>query len=184
MKLREKTNFIVMQVRGDWQALDITQLLKDLRKSDVFYEGNPIIGKILLTHEKLADIEKTSIFLSPLSASEINRLKSQISIADLNLLITDIMRRKLLRRTRKQKGELSLPDLENIEIRAKSAFQELRSATLFDHVIPNNDGEDSENWDAFYFPVGHAGNTLETVASILQGKETHGSEKWSEDLLA
>ena len=41
-----------------------------------------------------------------------------------------------------------------------------------------------ENWDAFYFPVGDAGKTLETVVSILQGKETNGAEKWGEDLLA
>ncbi len=181
--LREDERYVVMEVRGDWQALDIKQLSTELKKTDVFYEGNPMIGKLLLTHENLSGIKKNSIFLSPLSASEIKRLKKQMTVPELNRLITDVMRRKLLRRTRGQKGELSLPDLENIEIRAKSAYMELRTACLFDHVIPNTNGEDSDNWDAFYFPIGDAGKTLEAVAAILQGKKTPLSENWSEDLL-
>jgi hypothetical protein len=40
-------------------------------------------------------------------------------------LTSRMMRRKLLRRTRRQKGELSRPDLENIETRARSAYREL-----------------------------------------------------------
>jgi hypothetical protein len=67
------------------------------------------------------------------------------------------MRRKLLRRTRRQKGELSLKDLENIERCASSAFRELQEAVHFEWVIPNHNGEDSDNWEAFYYPKGAAG---------------------------
>jgi hypothetical protein len=62
-------------------------------------------------------------------------------------LVTDVMRRKLLRRTRRQKGELSLSDVENVETRARSAYLELQEAWHFQHVIPNHDGEDSEHRD-------------------------------------
>ena len=45
----------------------------------------------------------------------------------------------------------SLKDLENIERRAAGAYTELKEAWRFEYVIPNHDGEDSENWDAFYY---------------------------------
>jgi guanylate kinase len=84
-----------------------------------------------------------SIFLTPLSREEIEFLQSQkrgLLLAD---FLTDVMRRKLLRRTQRQKSILSLKDLENIERRATSAFAELKEAWRFEHVIPNHDGEDS-----------------------------------------
>jgi guanylate kinase len=79
--------------------------------------------------------------------------------------LTDVMRRKLLRRTQRQKSILSLKDLENIERRATSAFAEPKEAWRFEHVIPNHDGEDSENWDAFYASV-----ELFTAIECLQAR--------------
>ena len=93
------------------------------------------------------------------------------------------MRRKLLRRTRRQKGELSLRDLENIEKRAGSAYGEMGYACRFDRVLPNHDGEDSENWDAFYWPLGDARCSLRTLAALLRGEESPGTERWEKDLL-
>ena len=49
-------------------------------------------------------------------------------------------------------------DLEDIEKRASSAYRELQEAWRFDHVIPNHDGEDSDNWEAFYYLIGDARN--------------------------
>jgi len=98
-------------------------------------------------------------------------------------LIADVMRRKLLRRTRRQKGELSLRDLENIETRASSAYCELQEAHYFQYVIPNHDGEDSENWDAFYYPLGNARVALLAFVSLLAGKTSSGVEHWEEDLI-
>jgi guanylate kinase len=97
--------------------------------------------------------------------------------------VTDVMRRKLLRRTQRQKGILSLNDLENIERRAASAYVELKEAPHFDHVIPNHDGEDSENWDAFYYPVGDARKVLLAFADLLSGNVPSCAEKWDMDLL-
>src|SRR5262249_40143527 len=81
-------------------------------------------------------------------------------------------------RTSRQKGMLSLPDLENIERRCSSAYGELGFAHRFDHVIPNHDGEDSEHWDAFYHPLGDARRTLLALAALLQGRTPEGIERW------
>jgi guanylate kinase len=76
----------------------------------------------------LAGIDRLSIFLSPLSREEIIYLKAPERNVSLSDLVTDLMRRKLLRRTRRQKVELSAKDLENIETRAASAYRELEEA--------------------------------------------------------
>ena len=115
--------------------------------------------------------------MSPLSRDEILFLKSEpgVSLPD---LIADVMRRKLLRRTRRQKGELSFGDLENIEKRASSAHRELQEAHYFQYVIPNHDGEDSENWDAFYHPLGDDRVALLAFVSLLTGKTSSRVEHW------
>ena len=181
--LKEKDGFVVMDVRGDLQALDLGELHRSLSGGDVLFEGNPVIGRVLLTHPSLAEVKRLSVFMSPLSREEILSLKSAEPAVSLSGLVTDVMRRKLLRRTRKQKGELSLRDLENIERRASSAFTELQEAHHFRYVIPNHDGEDSENWDAFYYPLGDARASLNAFISLLQGKTSQGVESWEEDLI-
>jgi guanylate kinase len=45
----------------------------------------------------------------------------------------------------------------------------------------NHDGEDSENWDAFYYPIGDAWNALQAVVALLRG--VGNVERWDEELL-
>jgi guanylate kinase len=59
----------------------------------------------------------------------------------------------------------------------------LREAWKFDYVIPNHDGEDSEHWDAFYYPIGDARKALLAFAALLQGEAPPGVEKWEKDLV-
>ena len=180
---REKENFIVLDVRGDLQAVDLNDAERALAEGDLFYEGNPFIGRELLK-ALAAKIAVLSIFLTPLSREEIEFLQSQkrgLSLAD---FLTDVMRRKLLRRTQRQKSILSLKDLENIERRATSAYDELKEAWRFEHIIPNHDGEDSENWDAFYYPVGDARKTLSAFAALLSGEVPPLVERWDEFLVS
>ena len=181
--LQQKEGFVVMDVRGDLQALDLQELHESLSRGDVFFEGNPFFGSVLLSHPSLARINKLSLFMSPLSRDEFLSLKKAEPAVSLPDLVTDVMRRKLLRRTRKQKGELSLKDLENIERRASSAYAELKEAHQFQYVIPNHDGEDSENWDAFYYPLGDARIALNTFISLLRNEKPPAAETWEEDLL-
>lgn len=182
-KLKEQDRFVAMDVRGDLQALDLQELKKSLKKGDVLFEGNPFVGRVLQTHPALEGINRLSIFMAPVSKEEIQYLNSVEPAVSLSDFITDVMRRKLLRRTRKQKGELSLKDLENIEKRAGSAYRELQDAHHFQFVIPNHDGEDSENWDAFYYPVGEARKALLAFVELLESNDADFAEKWDENLV-
>jgi len=181
-KLKDSDYYAVMDVRGDLQAIDLKELFATLEKSNVLFEGNPFIGRILQTHHALNDLNRLSIFMAPVTRDEIIYLKNIKPAVSLPDIITDIMRRKLLRRTRRQKGELSLSDIENIERRAKSAFRELQDASHFQYVIPNHDGEDSENWDAFYYPFGDARRALLTFVSLLEEGKSANAEQWEPEL--
>jgi len=181
--LRADSRFALMDVRGDLQAVDVEGLLSLLEQADAFFEVNPFVGGALQTHPRLADVNRLSVFLSPLSRDEILFLRAPERNVALPDFVTDVMRRKLLRRTRRQKGELSAPDLANIERRASSAYRELQEAQHFQHVIANHDGEDSDNWEAFYYPIGEARKSLEALASLLQGVVPAGIERWEQDLL-
>ena len=174
-------DYLVMDVRGDLQALDLAALRDSLAKGDAFFEGNPFIGTALVG---LAGVEKLSVFVSPLSREEIVELKDPARKIDLPAFVTDVMRRKLLRRTQRQKGILSLRDLENIEKRAGSAYREMCEAWRYQHVMANHDGEDSENWDAFYYPLGDARRSLAAFVALLQGETPPGVETWEPDLIA
>ena len=178
--LESEDRYVVMDVRGDIVALDLEELSTMLETGDVLFEGNPFVGEVLLTHPSLSRFRKLSIFMAPLSRQEIIYLKEQGAV--LPDLVTDVMRRRLLRRTRRQKGELSLKDLENIENRASSAWGELKKACLFEYVIPNHDGEDSENWDAFYYPLGDARSALLSLVALLREQPVQ-VEKWDQELI-
>lgn len=183
-ELAKQPGVISAEVRGDLQAIELVQIEKILAsKRDAFFEGNPFIPARLRDSGVLQDIPTLTVFLSPLSKEEISFLKDPAQQVDLGKFLTDVMRKKLLRRTTRQKGILSLKDLENIERRAASAIVELREAWKFEFIIPNHDGEDSEHWDVFYYPIGDARKTLIAFAALLQG-ETHPIvEKWKENLV-
>lgn len=180
--LRGEERYVLIEVRGDLQALDLEELGGILERGDAIFEGNPFVGRTLQTHPRLAAVQRLSMFLAPLSRAELEHLRAQPGVA-LPELVCDVMRRKLLRRTRRQKGELSLRDLEEVERRAGSAYAELREAHHFQHVIPNHDGEDSENWDAFYHPLGDARKALLAVVALLEGRTPEGVERWEPGLL-
>ncbi len=181
--LRNNERYVVLEARSDLQALNMEELESLLRQGDTFFEGNPYVARELQIHSRLAHTKRLSIFISPLTREETEYLKVPERNVSLEDLVADIMRRKLLRRTRRQKGELSAPDLQNVETRASSAYRELQMACHFQYVIPNHDGEDSENWDAFYYPIGDARKTLFAFVGLLQGSVQPGVEHWDDNLL-
>jgi guanylate kinase len=181
--LRTDKKYAVIEVRNDLHALDIPELESQLKTGDALFEGNPNVGRALQTHPRLSGITKLSIFVSPLSKEEIVYLKAPERNIYLPEFLSDVMRRKLLRRTSRHKGALSAEDLQDIERRAGSAYGELQQAWHFDHVIPNHDGEDSDNWEAFYYLIGDARQTLEAFAGLLKGSVPAKVENWEEKLL-
>jgi len=183
-ELAKKSGFTSANVRGDLQAIEAAGIRAILDQGqDAFFEGNPFIPAKLSELSELQEIQTLRVFLSPLSQDEILFLKDPQQRTNLGKLLPDIMRRKLLRRTKRQKINLSLKDLENIENRVASAIVELREGWKFDYVIPNHDGEDSEHWDAFYYPIGDARKALLAFAALLQGETPPGVEKWEKDLV-
>lgn len=177
-ELRQQPGYIVLPVRRDLQALELAQVTSWLEQGlDPFFEGNPYIASALMQAPELADVPRVSCFLSPVSLEELRFLRQEAG-ADARKLVTDVMRRKLLRRTQKQKGLLSAPDLEDIEARCGAAYDELAYAPAFDYLLPNHDGEDSENWEAFYYPLGDARKCLLDFAAILAGEEPRWAERW------
>ncbi|MFW6163934.1 MAG: guanylate kinase [Planctomycetota bacterium] len=182
--LRDDDHFVVMDVRGDLQALDLRDVERLTREGDAFFEGNPFVGCQLLECPLPEGVARVSAFLSPLSRDEVEHLSQPSLHVDLPAFVTDVMRRKLLRRTTWQKHMLSKPDLEEIERRCTSTWRELQDAWRFDWVIPNHDGEDSENWTAFYHPLADARKALLAFAALLRGEDPPPwVERWDEDLV-
>ncbi|MBF0384157.1 MAG: hypothetical protein HQL69_24355 [Magnetococcales bacterium] len=184
-RLRGCDGYVVAEVRNDIQALEIAQIRRILEAGNTpFYEGNLYILAKLREAGVFEEFPSISVFLSPLSKEEILYFKSRQNRVDIPGLVADIQRRKLLHRTQKQKGILSLKDLQDIERRCKSAYVEMAEAWKFQHVIHLHDGEGNDNWDAFYYPIGNARKALFTFAGLLQGKQSSGVDgEWSKDLI-
>ena len=103
---RKRENFIVLDVRGDLQAVDLSDLDRASATGELLFEGNPFVGR-RLQEALTAKVNLLTVFLSPLSRAEIVFLKSRnVSLPD---FLTDVMRHKLLRRTQRQKGT-SVPE--------------------------------------------------------------------------
>ncbi len=178
--LRGQEGFSVFDVRGDLQALDHNALHRDLETGDVIYEGNPTVAMHLLDTPLPPGCGRLSVFVSPISREEILVLRER---EDLRKLVTGLMQSKLLRRTEEQKGDVSAEDREEVGRRAGCAYDEMCLAPRFDAVVPNHDGEDSENWTAFSYPVGEAFKTLHAVAALIGGQKPNSAEHWEPDLL-
>ena len=70
--LRGQESFIVLDVRGDLQGLDVANLREILdREEDAFFEGNPFVPMKIMESPLLTEVPMLSVFLSPLSKEEI-----------------------------------------------------------------------------------------------------------------
>lgn len=183
-KLAVKKSLLTLELRGDLHALNIKKLTKIVAKHDAILIDSPYMISALLAHGQLPKVPIISILLSPLSREEILFYKKRMDrIFPLEGFVADLMRRKLLRRTRRQKNILSTKDLEDVEVRAKSAYGELREAHHFDYVLVNHEGGDNEYWNSFYYPVGDPLRCLRAFAKLLKGRKSNWAEKWEEGLM-
>jgi guanylate kinase len=180
--LGRRPGFLTFPVRDDLQALETASIQRLVAAGHTpFYEGNHIVPLTLLDAGILAGIPNVTIFLSPLSREEILFLRERVDLGD---FVQRVQRHKLLRRTRKQKGELSHKELREIERRSGTTIDEMRLAWRFDAVIPLYNGEGDDNWDAFDYPIGSARAAVEALAVLLRGEnESAGVEHWESDLV-
>lgn len=180
--LGEDAGFLLNDNRGDLQALELAEIDRILESGrHAIYEGNPGFPEKLRDAGVLARHDSLSIFLAPLSREELDQAKS--AGADLEELIAQIQRRKLLHRTSQEESPLSLGDLENIEVRATNAYGECRHACRFDHVVPLHDGEGHDNWDRFGLLIGDARRATQAVVALIRGETPALAETWDDGLL-
>ncbi len=183
-EVAKRKKLVTVELRGDLHALDVRKLTKIVAKHDALLIDSPFMIAALRGAGQLPNVPTISIMMVPLSRDEILFYKKRKKrIFPLEDFVVDLMRRKLLRRTRKQKNILSAPDLEAVELRAKSAYLELREAHHFDHILVNHEGGEAEFWNSFYYPVGDPLRCLRAFAKILKGKKPKWVEKWEEGLV-
>jgi guanylate kinase len=110
--------------------------------------------------------ETRLVFITPLSNQEIAELAWQAPERPIGEIIADVMRAKQVRRAANQGKQLTGEELDDIDIRAGSAYGEMQYQRLYSDVIVNHDGEDSNHWLSNP-PLGDAGKTLFALAGIL-----------------
>src|SRR5258708_15132466 len=100
-QFRQQENFIVLDVRGDLQAVDMSDLDRGLAEGDLFFEGNPFISRKLL---EMAGSKLTllSVFLAPISREEILFLQAPETNDTLPEFLNHLMSRSMLRHTTRQ----------------------------------------------------------------------------------
>ncbi len=181
-RLREEERFLVAEVRQDLWAVDLRELEELLASNDVLYEGSVPVARALSRADGFGHVERVGIFVSPLSLEEMRRLRE--SGVDERASVTELMRRRLMRRAQKQKPSLGLLDLEDVEARAGSAFDDLLHAHEFEYVIPNHDGEDSDHWSLLPSPIGDARKSVQALAALLSGEQHPLLETWPREPLS
>ncbi len=73
-KLTKNTQYLVLKVHNNLQALDLNLLRSLLESRDVLFEGNTVVGRSIQSDQRLEDIDRISIFLSHMDFSEKNGL--------------------------------------------------------------------------------------------------------------
>jgi len=181
-RLNQDRRYIVFKVHTDYQAVDIINLGELLEQHDVFFEGNTIVGRLFQTNPDFQEIKKVSIFLSPFTGREIIDLRKH-GKKFFRETVQKIMRQKLLNRLEQSGRSLNAHEIKDIRQRATDVYGELKEAHHFEYIIPNHDGEDSDNWKNSLFPSGDAGRALDALAAILNNKPHPNIEKWEENLV-
>jgi guanylate kinase len=176
--LADQNKIVMIEARGDFHGFDLTQLKNILSDSDAFYEGNTFMAHKIQSMSHSHQFPVLSIFLSPFSRAEIERLAKQFTLAALKDYIYNYMLEKLIRRAENFKIPLTDNILDNLKHRARDAFSELEMAVSFDHVIVNHDGEDSPNWDDFDNLQGDALRAVHSLAAIITTGKDINSESW------
>ena len=163
--------FIVGQIRKIWQAIDLIEMQGLFAQNSlIIAEIYPTLGKMFRDHpliRKLTyDFEIYTVFISPASEDEIRALQINMGFASPAETLAAVMLPKLIART-EQQGKLLTPEvLEDLQLRASMAYEEMKMGENYNHRIVNHDGEDSHNW-RYTPPLGDAGVTLALFTDII-----------------
>ena len=118
-----REGFVVFRVRQDVQAVDVRELADEVRERDVLADLNPFLAQGVLGHPACEGLERLGVFLSPLCREEVLFLRERG--VDVRGFVTELMRRKQVRRASQWKANLSEQDKQDLELRAGSAYDEM-----------------------------------------------------------
>ena len=163
--------FFIYPMRNQWQAVDLYELEQLCSSCErVIIELYPPVVPQFLAHPQVRTAirksETRKVFITPLTDREIASLAKQVPRQPPEETVADVMRVKQLRRAANQGKQLTREELDDIELRAVSAYAEMQCRRFYSPVIVNHDGEDSDHW-LFTPPLGDAGRTLCALAGIL-----------------
>jgi guanylate kinase len=169
-----KERFIVGRARVIWQAVDLLQIAEMFEKESlIVLEIYPTLGQLFLNHPAVkkmsASFRLRTVFLSPATEEEIQALQFHMKIKSPQEAAAAIMLPKLISRSQQQGKVLSPTEVEDLQIRAGRAFDEILMAKQYEEIIVNHDGEDSLHW-RYLPPIGDAGKTVARFIKILEGE--------------
>ncbi|MGO9139504.1 MAG: hypothetical protein ACLP9S_08790 [Syntrophales bacterium] len=163
--------YIIGQIRKIWQAIDLREMKELFTNSSlIILEIYPTFGKLFRDHTLMqqftADFDVCTVFISPASEDEIHALQINMGFRSTEETTAAIMLPKLIGRTQQQGKLLTQEVLDDLQIRASMAYEEIKMGENYTYRIVNHDGEDSHNW-LYTPPLGDAGATLGSLVEII-----------------
>ena len=149
----------------------------------VILEASQQVARQLSSSSYLGDVDVTTVFVSPLSAEEIARLRCcQVNVEE---YLKGLGVQRLLARAEFHGRTVDDAFLADVAVRAGDAVEELRAAHHFDGVLVGRAGEGSSQWNRDLQgrflgpPVGEAAATLATFVELLEGRRSPSLEEWT-----
>lgn len=166
-----ENRYIVAKTRSVWQAVDIENVLQVFSTENlIILEIYPTFGAVFLNHQVfkkyLQQFFIRTIFLAPLTWDEVEDLVQYSGFDSAQEAVTSVMLPKLIGRSLQQGKLLSKKEMDDLQIRASKAYDEMIMGKEYTDYIVNHDGEDSTHWKCVP-PIGDAGKTLKKVISII-----------------
>lgn len=148
------------------------KFIKEIFGDDYSQEKNEYLKPI-------RNAEITKVFISPFSEVELNLLKGHN--IDINNFITNTMLSKQICRAEMTGKKLDVV-FEDLVIRAKDAFYEMKEAHKYDVVLPSHASEDiflEREIDNLKEPTGELKITIDNFVGIIDTGTCRKAEKWT-----
>lgn len=176
----DKNQFAIAKTRHIWQAVDVNQLIALVGTTQVvIYDIYPTLARELVNHPRVRSENKMKwqrIFIQPASFDDIYSVRRAMGgSVSMQEALAAIQVPKLIKRAQNQGIELTRDVMQDISIRAQTAWEEVLLGREYDHVIINHDGEESQNWEKTP-PVGEAGKTLKKFYKLATNGDGPSTE--------
>ena len=166
-----ENRYIVAKTRSVWQAVDIENVLQVFSTENlIILEIYPTFGAVFLNHHVLKkymqQFSVRTVFIAPLTWDEVEDLVQYSGFDSEQEAVASVMLPMLIGRSLQQGKLLSKKEMDDLQVRASKAYDEMIMGKEYTDYIVNHDGEDSTHWKCVP-PIGDAGKTLQKVISII-----------------